>query len=526
MSQRFEKPSLGLDETGSYWIFYSTTSVIIVNQTGPSINLEEGFGGGSELLWSETVEKLERLEKLDARHFEESWSIDNFQAFEEECEVACAHRLGIRRPPDLVDRKRDWISEDIKLAREVLCTTNQTRLQEKTGPMSKRRRSLSPDPPVGAKRRHPEERDSSDLRRPNTYRPREYDRYAPDDLSRTTDSKPRHDRHEPEAMSQKVEARPRSRGSSPTAPSSPPARETHSGVGRPRPSDRLEQPKEPVRQLRQGYTSTAVGPSTRQHDDSDYSSRRPSEDDGSLSHTSSTNLTHDYSGISRGFQHRGRLTHHQRQKYNLAVDRKHPDVIPPMDPGRVKKKPYIFVSSSDLPFNPATIPHLQRMVGIDSVKADMSGYYILFSDSESGRRQMHQCHERFDQSLMFREYRLHLQVNDVSQQHPLSNGNRNPPQEQDGLFPRFERRVNGPHTTLDDLSASHPLARADDEMSMTGALAPSEISSGATRARMQCAECKSGHFASYNPKIGCSTCQRHYHLDKCLKPPFQPNENR
>lgn len=80
--------------------------------------------------------------------------------------------------------------------------------------------------------------------------------------------------------------------------------------------------------------------------------------------------------------------------------------IPEVSPD-VKRLPHVFISSAHVPSLPATVRHLFKYIGASKpskVLLDATGYYILFDNSESPRRQAHWCCDKFNGHLLFDEY--------------------------------------------------------------------------------------------------------------------------
>ncbi|KAH7043849.1 hypothetical protein B0J12DRAFT_192908 [Macrophomina phaseolina] len=259
-------------------------------------------------------------------------------------------------------------------------------------------------------------------------------------------------------------------------------REVHD-VGKSRLDNRHGQPKRPMQQSQQTHTSTAKVSFERRHESAYAATKRPNGADGHQNHADSTN-------------------------------------------------PHIFIASSHLPFLPTTIPHLQRRVLRDplasaTVKADVSGYYLVFPATEFGKERLKLCYEQYNKSPMFGEYTLHMEAfvhgQTTEGQLPSEIGGdllqtTTKPQSSP------ESRLGRPVAPVGGPAASHLRPKADDEVSTSSTAVPSEISSGTTSAKSHCAECKNSHFPPYNPKHGCSTCWRYYHSN-CRKPQARINED-
>lgn len=494
MSQSSEKALLGLDNTGSYWIIRfnrdNNASIFVVDRTGPNIDVEDLFGTHCDILHSE------KLQELEARPFEKAWYITDPQAFETACDIACTHRLRGKAPFDQARNKKDWIIEDIEFVGTALDRTVRAASSKIPGSMSKKPRDDLLESSLWSERRHLEN-NASALGRGDTYRPN-YDHHRPNALPST-------------------KTKQNAEHSSLRRPSTSPGRDVHNGVVTSKYDNRLDKPRRPMQQLRQ-MNSSATGQS------------RPREISNAGPKRLNGDHNNDFSGVPRGpkNQNRSRRQNHtaQQKAYDTAVDEKNPDVIQYKDLPRLKERPHIFISSSYLPFMRHTIPHLRKFFKKDfhnfSVKAEVNGYYIFSSDDVFGRKELQRCYELTNKSTLFGEYTLHMELRIdgvVPPKRPLNNDEREfqktgaPLEKSESRFESLPLPVDGP-------SASHLRAKADDEISIT----PSEISSATTRAKTHCAECKGNHFPSYNSKIACRTCPRHYHAE-CRKPQPRPNED-
>lgn len=407
--------------------------------------------------------------------------------------------------------KWDWDIEGIDLTRGLLERTSQAPRRAKASPMSKRSRDLSPQPQPWSKRR-PLDKDTPYFGHADTYRPF-YGSNATDASS-------------PSAKNR--------RDSSFSTSSSSRDREVHD-VGKSRLDNRHGQPKRPMQQSQQTHTSTAKVSFERRHESAYAATKRPSGADGHQNHADSTNVSFDYSGVPRGPRARPRLPQapdHQQKLYRTALDGKHAGVISQEELLKIKEQPHIFIASSHLPFLPTTIPHLQRRVLRDplasaTVKADVSGYYLVFPATEFGKERLKLCYEQYNKSPMFGEYTLHMEafVHGQTTEGEL-------PSEIGGDLLQTttkpqsspESRLGRPVAPVGGPAASHLRPKADDEVSTSSTAVPSEISSGTTSAKSHCAECKNSHFPPYNPKHGCSTCWRYYHSN-CRKPQARINED-
>ncbi|KXJ93168.1 hypothetical protein Micbo1qcDRAFT_161115 [Microdochium bolleyi] len=70
----------------------------------------------------------------------------------------------------------------------------------------------------------------------------------------------------------------------------------------------------------------------------------------------------------------------------------------------LKGEPYIFIADSSVPVMPATIPHMKKRLKsfqFDDIRADRSGYYIIFPDTSYGRDEAFRCHRSANGSSFF-----------------------------------------------------------------------------------------------------------------------------
>ena len=74
-------------------------------------------------------------------------------------------------------------------------------------------------------------------------------------------------------------------------------------------------------------------------------------------------------------------------------------------------RPYIFVSEKSVPVISQTIPHMKkriRMFRFDDVRADRSGYFIIFEDSSRGRCEADRCYKAVNNTPFF-TYTMEMQ---------------------------------------------------------------------------------------------------------------------
>ncbi|KAH8664307.1 hypothetical protein BX600DRAFT_512355 [Xylariales sp. PMI_506] len=71
---------------------------------------------------------------------------------------------------------------------------------------------------------------------------------------------------------------------------------------------------------------------------------------------------------------------------------------------QLKTEPYIFVADSSVPVMAATISHMKKRLksfAIDDIRADRTGYYIIFANTTLGREEAYRCHRSADGSAFF-----------------------------------------------------------------------------------------------------------------------------
>ncbi|KAK3370299.1 histone-lysine N-methyltransferase, H3 lysine-4 specific, partial [Podospora didyma] len=77
-----------------------------------------------------------------------------------------------------------------------------------------------------------------------------------------------------------------------------------------------------------------------------------------------------------------------------AKPRPHPFIAPEPIKNKLKCEPYIFVGSEHVPVMHATVAHMKKRLktyAIEDIRADKSGYYLVFRDSSGGRDQAQRC---------------------------------------------------------------------------------------------------------------------------------------
>ncbi|KAK0727883.1 SET1-like protein [Lasiosphaeria miniovina] len=71
---------------------------------------------------------------------------------------------------------------------------------------------------------------------------------------------------------------------------------------------------------------------------------------------------------------------------------------------RIKREPYIFVAQDHVPVMHSTVTHMKKRLKtyvIDDIRADKTGYYIIFHDSTQGRDQAQRCYNAADGTAFF-----------------------------------------------------------------------------------------------------------------------------
>lgn len=78
----------------------------------------------------------------------------------------------------------------------------------------------------------------------------------------------------------------------------------------------------------------------------------------------------------------------------------------------LKGEPYIHVPDTSVPVMPTTVAHMKKRLksfAIDDVRADRTGYYILFPNSTLGREEAYRCYRSADGSAFF-TYTMRMQL--------------------------------------------------------------------------------------------------------------------
>lgn len=77
---------------------------------------------------------------------------------------------------------------------------------------------------------------------------------------------------------------------------------------------------------------------------------------------------------------------------------------------QLRHDPYIFVGAKHVPVMGSSIKHIGRKFqtyGVESIRLDKSGYYIVFADTVEGRQDCERCYKQNDGSLLF-TYEMHM----------------------------------------------------------------------------------------------------------------------
>ncbi|KAI4599930.1 histone methyltransferase set1 [Pestalotiopsis sp. 9143b] len=78
----------------------------------------------------------------------------------------------------------------------------------------------------------------------------------------------------------------------------------------------------------------------------------------------------------------------------------------------LKGEPYIFIPDSSVPIMPTTVAHMKKRLksfAIEDIRADRTGYYILFPNSNIGREEAFRCYRSADGSAFF-TYTMRMQL--------------------------------------------------------------------------------------------------------------------
>ncbi|KAK3685098.1 histone-lysine N-methyltransferase, H3 lysine-4 specific [Podospora appendiculata] len=79
---------------------------------------------------------------------------------------------------------------------------------------------------------------------------------------------------------------------------------------------------------------------------------------------------------------------------------------------QIKNEPYIFVAHEHVPVMPTTVAHMKKRLKahkFDDIRADRTGYYIIFRDSANGRAEAEHCHKIANKTTFF-TYHMHMSI--------------------------------------------------------------------------------------------------------------------
>lgn len=79
----------------------------------------------------------------------------------------------------------------------------------------------------------------------------------------------------------------------------------------------------------------------------------------------------------------------------------------------LQNQPFIFVAHECVPVIPATLPHMKRRLKtytFDDIRADRTGYYVIFPDTFQGRENAERCYRAANQTMFF-TYRMSMSLN-------------------------------------------------------------------------------------------------------------------
>lgn len=102
-----------------------------------------------------------------------------------------------------------------------------------------------------------------------------------------------------------------------------------------------------------------------------------------------------------------------------------PALTPPTAPGRprplieqvlvsttLQGEPYIFIPDTSVPIMPTTVAHMKKRLksfAFEDIRADRTGYYVLFANTNSGREEAYRCYRSADGSAFF-TYTMRMQL--------------------------------------------------------------------------------------------------------------------
>ncbi|KAK9422014.1 putative Histone-lysine N-methyltransferase, H3 lysine-4 specific [Seiridium unicorne] len=92
--------------------------------------------------------------------------------------------------------------------------------------------------------------------------------------------------------------------------------------------------------------------------------------------------------------------------------RPRPVIEPALVSTTLQGEPHIYVPDSSVPVMPTTVAHMKKRLksfAIDDIRADRTGYYILFPNSTLGREEAYRCYRSADGSAFF-TYTMRMQL--------------------------------------------------------------------------------------------------------------------
>ncbi|KAK4105119.1 SET1-like protein [Parathielavia hyrcaniae] len=100
--------------------------------------------------------------------------------------------------------------------------------------------------------------------------------------------------------------------------------------------------------------------------------------------------------------HRGSLVNVQ----GVWMPKPRPDSVIELEPlaSQLKHEPYIFVGHADVPVMATTVAHMKRRLKtfmFEDIRADRTGYYIVFQDTGRGRAEAERCYRAADRTAFF-----------------------------------------------------------------------------------------------------------------------------
>ncbi|KAH6648890.1 hypothetical protein BKA67DRAFT_522728 [Truncatella angustata] len=90
-------------------------------------------------------------------------------------------------------------------------------------------------------------------------------------------------------------------------------------------------------------------------------------------------------------------------------------------------EPYIFVPDSSVPVMPTTVAHMKKRLksfAVDDVRADRTGYYVIFTNNTAGREEAYRCYRSADGSAFF-TYTMRMQLRNGTALAPSSRSLKN-----------------------------------------------------------------------------------------------------